>query len=134
MTTAPIRCGRDGPPEAHTASPECHPPESSLGPLPVQRKAEEVEGRASALAPLSGRPKAEAASLLRVEGQAERFEPLLEQTPYMRRILCVVETQHEIIRISNELAAPSKTRSDFAFEPHVEDVVQVHVPQQRGQT
>ena len=47
MTSTPLSGGVDCPPEARTTSPECHPPRSPPRPLPVQREAEKVEGRAT---------------------------------------------------------------------------------------
>ena len=134
MTSTPIDGGSDGPPKARTTSLERHPPrdpEPHL--LPVQREAEKVEGRAAAFAPMSGRLKAEAAGLLRVEDQAERRKPFAEKVPHMRCILLVFEAQHEIIRVADEGTAPSKPRNDVAFEPRIEDAVQVDVSQQRRQ-
>ena len=91
MTSTPVGGGLDSSSEAHTASPECHPPRSPSRALPVQREAEKVEGRATPLTPFSGRPKGEATGLLRVEGQAKRLEPLLEHVPHIRRVVRVFE-------------------------------------------
>src|SRR6185295_16710223 len=131
MTSAPLGDSLTGPPEARTTSPECHPPRSPPRPLPVQREAEEVEGRATPFAPLSGRSKGEAAGLLRVEGQAKCLEPFLENAPHVRRVVRMFEAQHEVICIPDERTARSEMRTDLALEPRVKDVVQIDVPEQR---
>ncbi len=99
----------------------------------MQREAQEVEGRATPLVPVPGRPKGEAAGLLRVEGQAECPKPFSENTPHVGRIVLVLEAQDEVVRIADERAVRFEVRTHLAFEPHVEGMVQVHVPEERGQ-
>src|SRR5262245_145930 len=129
MTSTPLGGGVDRPPETHSASPECHPPRSGSRPLPVQREAQEVEGHATPFAPLAGRSKDEAAGLLRMEGQAKRLEPFLENAPHVRRVFRMFEAQHEVICIPYERTARSEMRTDLALEPRVKDVVQIDVPE-----
>jgi hypothetical protein len=132
VTPTPLGGGLDGPPEPRTASSERHPPGiPESRPLPVQRETQEVEGRATSLAPVAGRPKDEATSLLRVESQAKRLEPRLEDVPHVRGVVVVFETQHKIVRIADDRAVPLEVRSHLTFEPNVEDVMQIHVPEQR---
>jgi hypothetical protein len=68
-----------------------------------------------------------------MEGQAEAPESLREGAPHVRRIVRVLEAQHEVVRISDECTTRPKLRTHLALEPHVEDMVQVHVPEQRRQ-
>src|SRR5262245_14195071 len=119
MMSTPLGGGLDRPPQARPTSPECHPPRSPPRPLPVEREAKEVEGRATPFAPLSGGPKGKAASLLRVESRAERLEPLLKNAPHIRRIVRMFKAHHEVVRVPDERTARPEMRPDLALEPRV---------------
>src|SRR4051812_7836347 len=126
MTSAPLGRGLDGPPKTRTPSSACHPPRSRLPrALPVQRETQEVKSGAPRATAVARRLERKAAGLLRMEGQPEPLEPLLEYTPHPLCVVRAFEPKHEVIRISHERTAPAQLGLDLALEPHVEHMVQV---------
>jgi hypothetical protein len=109
------------------------PPRSSSVPFPENRKSQKVEAPwslASAV-PRRGTPEIYQSRLFRMQGQVVFRHSLAKDIHYALRIFKMLETYDEVITI------PDKNRSSFqpafhlGFEPFVQYVVQIDIPDHR---
>ena len=102
----------------------------------VVGEAQEVEGLRFPLAtllPVAGRiaPELDQSGLLRMEFQAELRQPFLELFKEPHGIRSVLEAQHKIVGIANDDDIALRHFPAPDISPQVEDVVQIHVGEQR---
>src|SRR5215472_5140174 len=120
--------------------PRSNPPDGErlgLVALPTEvSKAKEVKRlrfSLTALRPVSGRitPELDQPGLVRVEFQTELRQPLLELFEELHGIGSLLETHHKIVGIANDDDVALSDSPAPDIYPQVEDVVQIHVSEQR---
>ena len=129
VATTPVVDGLERPSQARTPCLAPHLPSTSERSTPVQREPQKIEGRRSLPTRLLARRPAEVeqSGLVRVEGQSVAPQPLTQNTHDPICILFVLKAYHEIICISDEQRFALHSRTNFALEPHIENVVQIDV-------
>ncbi len=100
------------------------------------RETEEVECCGLSLPPslriLLGEPtKFDEAGFVRMKRQPVFRKPLWEHIQHSLGIPFVLKADQEIVRESNQVGLPSKTRFHNMLEPHIEHVVKVDIGQER---
>src|ERR1700729_1522776 len=100
------------------------------------RKAEKLERlrlrEPARFSTLSGEPpKLDQPRLLLVQPQAELREPLAQRSPEPLGVTTMLKAHHEVIRITHDDHLAPCPAATPLVDPEIEDVVQVHVRQER---
>src|SRR5450432_4169530 len=125
VAPTPVVDGHCCPSLARLASSETEPPKSAATSLPIGSEAEEIEGGRSlaSLFPVTRASKWKQPGLIRMQFQAKPLESLTEHRHHTPRVVFPLETDREIIRVTDETHAPAQSRAHFGLEPDIQHVV-----------